>query len=1388
MLDITLRAYTKEIDDLIEHESLDEAIAHCRHILQTYPKHLETYRLLGKAYLEAKRYGDAADIFQRVLSAIPDDFVSHVGMAIVREDEGNLESAIWHMERAFETNPANPAIQQEIRRLIGRRDGLEPHKVRLTRGALARMYVHGELYPQAIVELRSALQEDADRPDLEVLLAEMYWQMDQTGEAVALCKRILDKLPYCLEANRILAAILHRSNNREEAVAHIRRLASLEPYIAFLDSVMADPRTVDAGNIRLKRLEWQPGQPLPLSEKGQPDWAASLGVELRTEAEKEEPTTTMPAWLDIDQTFPSEETAPTTVGETEETPPFAEPTPDQEGQIPEWMREVGWGEATGEGEERPLVFSDQELQGLEEGTLASPPPETGELADAQIPGWLQSLAPEAQAGPTLAPEGEPSWPDETSEPLPSWLQEDLGAEADQPEGPDFSRDGEREAEAEGAEVPTPKPPVEDSQEIPTWLDESPGSTDTIVTWLSGKEHGETIEPPEGIPEWMRGTGPLRETTGGEEWSEGVTGPPEGDQDASVEGARTPGWLSGLADAAAQEAQREPEEPGGAPEGGLERAIQAEAAPPEEEGGPEWLRTIAQQGAEAPEAAGGETDELQGPVEPETAEGPTAVRAAESDWLQSFAEVDDETSEVFSGEDSDWLKGLTDEGLEAEEMGEAEGDAAWLQGVAEAASEAVTHPPSEEDREAEGTPEASAPSQTPEWLQEISEAAAEPTMEPEERPSGLELPPADEREREEVQAIAEAPDWLADLSDQTVAAGVTAPPPAAPSDHAAETVVHPPEKPAPTEEPVLTQPVEEPNAGEPDFDGALGWLKEPAQEVAPEPGGEPASDETAPDLSAQEDLDDEEIFRWLEGLAARQGADEAELVTPPEERPTEAPSSIGIGEGSALEERAFPEKPEEGLEWLEKLAAERGIDVDITIQEPAPTPTEQAEAQYPPPQPPVAEAEVPDWLQQIAAEDTVVGKPKFEAPAVEEKPEEAVEEELPPWLYEAAGLEEAADVLSEPTPEEHEVAFDEVEVTRVAAIPPEPQEEIAPPQAERPAEIPERAEPVVQEVRAAQPPQPEEAQVRQPPAEAPAIPHEEVPEPTPVAETEPPTEPERLGLAEDLALPEIPEPELEIPDWLRELPVEAPSTPTAQEPEGLTVPSEAISVEERAEPGQPKEPAEVPTTVGITPGPPAREEPEPIPEEVEPTQPEIAVEVPRSPEAAKPEAPEARAPTPPSPEPSEPGPPEPVVEAEPIPPEVVSEAPPPAPEPAAVDLRLAEPEAPIAAEPEAPAAPSAEAAAPEPRPEEAKKAKPDPEEILELARKALASGDFGQATKHYNALIKKKLSLNMIAEDLQVALNRNPNVPRLWQALGDAYMKNDQVSEAIEAYRRGMEVA
>jgi len=68
MAKISLRAYLREIENLIDQGELEQAQAHCRNILNYYPKNIETYRLLGKSYLEGKKYkGSRRYFFSGVL-------------------------------------------------------------------------------------------------------------------------------------------------------------------------------------------------------------------------------------------------------------------------------------------------------------------------------------------------------------------------------------------------------------------------------------------------------------------------------------------------------------------------------------------------------------------------------------------------------------------------------------------------------------------------------------------------------------------------------------------------------------------------------------------------------------------------------------------------------------------------------------------------------------------------------------------------------------------------------------------------------------------------------------------------------------------------------------------------------------------------------------------------------------------------------------------------------------------------------------------------------------------------------------------------------------------------------------------------------------------------
>lgn len=253
---ISLRAYNLEIDSYIDQSRLDEAISHCRHILTKFPKHIDTYRLLGKAYLENNQNSNAADIFQRVLSAVPDDFISHVGMSVIREEEGNLASAVLHMEKAFERQPYNSEIQIELRRLYGKRDGIEPPKVRLTQGALARMYIRGDLIKQGVSELRTAISEYPNRYDLKTLLAETYLIGDQLANAIDLASDILTKYPYNLIANRIMAKSLKAHDHPQEMAICRKRLYALSPYEAYISEHAPTVELVPDRAISIDQIEW----------------------------------------------------------------------------------------------------------------------------------------------------------------------------------------------------------------------------------------------------------------------------------------------------------------------------------------------------------------------------------------------------------------------------------------------------------------------------------------------------------------------------------------------------------------------------------------------------------------------------------------------------------------------------------------------------------------------------------------------------------------------------------------------------------------------------------------------------------------------------------------------------------------------------------------------------------------------------------------------------------------------------------------------------------------------------------------------------------------------------------------------------------------------------
>ena len=514
MTEIALRTYNQEIKDLIDHGHFDEAIAHCQHILETFPRHIETYRLLGKAFLEQGRHGDAADVFQRVLSAIPEDWLSHVAMAIVREDESNLDMAIWHMERAYEVNPSNTTVQTEVRRLRGRRDGVEPPKLRLTRSALARMYIKGGLFGQAIAEIRSALAEDSERPDLQTLLASALFDSGAVQEATDICSTILQKLPYCMEANRILGLALWASDKKEDAEKLFQRLESLDPYID-IDTLKKDKRIQEhpGQSITLTRIEWEQQEKTVRSK--QPTWASSLGLKIE-ESQPGRPA--IPDWLAT-----ASQPAATGTSERPATAPFGGPTPS-------WFNDAANAMGTG----KPAGLNRMEPQNESAEPAAAPAVKTG---TGELPDWIKTQ--------TNAPEPQPI--EKPSSPLPDWLAAPSMPPTPAPEPaaptaestlPDWIR---TVASASTA-------PAEQVSGIPDWLSAPPPTSveglppSSLPEWTKPETKTGPLEvEPGNIPDWLSTSKPASVDVGSEpEW---LKPPPAGSTSDLI-----PDWMKGAAQA------------------------------------------------------------------------------------------------------------------------------------------------------------------------------------------------------------------------------------------------------------------------------------------------------------------------------------------------------------------------------------------------------------------------------------------------------------------------------------------------------------------------------------------------------------------------------------------------------------------------------------------------------------------------------------------------------------------------------------------------------------------------------------------------------------------------------------------------------------------------
>jgi hypothetical protein len=1007
--------------------------------------------------------------------------------------------------------------------------------------------------------------------------------------------------------------------------------------------------------------------------------------------------------------------------------------------------------------EGPVHFSEEEL----EGKPPAAPAEPGTLVPADIPPWLQNLAPTASpqtpATDNLADAAGPSKPGD----MPDWIGEVPTVPA--PSEPAQPGPPPTEPLPIGA---TPLPA--DGTDLPVWLESAQGATATIVTWL-GDRSGESA--PGTTQDWMKETGPFEKDKKPAEpvippdtpdWlREAVTfeGEEAGSPAESGAGAAEapPAWLSGVAEAAASEPEPTIEPPAWMAEAGpVEPEPVAEApetlqTPPEAV--PDWLRAIAAPGGRG-EAA---------PTPPPAGLGAPAAAA----WLDGLAEEEPQAQDAVapaSGEGAaDWLSGILEPesggapgslageespewpGVASETAPGAEASAAqapdWLQGILDAGTEAAPSP----------EPLASPASRTPapgrggtDWLRGILE---EETLPPEPEPS------------EEVEPAPEAPDWLA----RAVGAETAEEQPAA---EAPDWLARAVESTTPSED----EPAEAPD-----------WLARAVASEAPSgPGASEADD-------------------WLArlGLPPDEPARAAEPMEIPAGLPDDLAALLGVGAGAVA--AAEPEMPreapvEETPDWLKEFADAARDEVSP----PAPP------VSRPSPPPPSLEFEgALDWLDEARpTTPPPTTRPAVATPLPTEpsRPEPVAaassmdDDEIARWLEDLAGRHTEPG-LAPP-------AVEEILPAQTGMLRPDVVQ--APGGIEPPPEEPEAGLDWLERLAGGEP------------TRAPA-------EPLPAADFDAVGVPEEEPAAAIESLsPAYVEPEDDVLDWLKTFAPAGAETsmpelilpePALPEPP-VAAPSDEIAVSKRAAVEAPAA-SEYPLPRVAMPveraepkpeaAPPIREEAVPAPEPavLAPPAPEPVVAPPAPyvppeppPQAAPPPvivappapAPVTPAPIPPAPTPAITLPPvaaPPVTIAPPAPPisvpaaaEVAPSRPEPAPMPAAI-----EPAPPPA--PRKPEVPAVVEAGPVPAAREKAKVARG-EEYLARARTQLAAGNLAKAAKEYGNVIKRRYELDTVIEELRLAAEHFPREAALWQALGDAYMRDERTAEAIAAYQKGME--
>ncbi len=216
-----------------------------------FPSDLESTRLLGRIQLARGRRAEAREAFLMVLQADPESVAARSALALLAEEEGELDWALEQLERAFALDSGNSRVAEEVGSIRSRLSHTSPVDPGSSEHALARLLVRQRRYSAAARLFQAALRRSPERQEVASGLAESLWLSGRRDEAEAAAATVLSSLPNSLRMLAILAGASF-VRGEVEALFLLRKISESDPGNSvarrlFVDAGLPFPRVgVDA--------------------------------------------------------------------------------------------------------------------------------------------------------------------------------------------------------------------------------------------------------------------------------------------------------------------------------------------------------------------------------------------------------------------------------------------------------------------------------------------------------------------------------------------------------------------------------------------------------------------------------------------------------------------------------------------------------------------------------------------------------------------------------------------------------------------------------------------------------------------------------------------------------------------------------------------------------------------------------------------------------------------------------------------------------------------------------------------------------------------------------------------------------------------------------------